>query len=67
MVRKQPIEDLNGRLLIDAEHRGMLRRIQLQAEYLGSLGFERGIVRARVPHSRRGCNPARRHTRAIIE
>ena len=38
------VQRLNSGLLIDAEHRGMRRRIQIQADDIGGLGLEVRIV-----------------------
>ena len=35
-----PIQRLNGALFIDAEHHGMLRRVQIQSDDVSSLGFK---------------------------
>ena len=47
--RVQPIEGLNRRLLVDAEHGGVLRRIEIQADHIGGFGLELGIGRSHVP------------------
>jgi hypothetical protein len=53
---------LNGGLFIDAEHRRVLRRAQIEAEDVGGFGFELGIVAGR--RSRRcGFRPASCQTR----
>ena len=44
----ETIQGLNGGLLIDAEHGGVLRRAQIQAEDVGRLAFEIGIVAGHV-------------------
>src|SRR6266849_851206 len=44
----EPIQGLNGGLLIDAEHRRVLRRAQIEAEDVGGFGFELGIVAGHV-------------------
>lgn len=46
--RIEPVQGLNGGLLIDAEHRGMRRRVQVQADDIGGLGFEVRIVRGHI-------------------
>ena len=58
---------LNRRLLVDAEHHGVLRRIEVQADHIGGLrphGVGRVIGRYRS--SRWGCRPARRQARAMM-
>jgi hypothetical protein len=47
--RIEPIEGLNRRFLVDAEHHGVLRRIEVQADHIGGLRFELGIGRPHVP------------------
>jgi hypothetical protein len=42
--RIEPIQGLNGGFLIDAEHGGMLRRPQIQADNVGRFAFELRIV-----------------------
>src|SRR5215831_234804 len=46
--RVEPIQSLDRRLLIDAEHGCMLRRIQIQTENVGRFAFELGIVAGQV-------------------
>jgi hypothetical protein len=38
--RIEPIKCLNRRLLINAEHRGMLRRVQIEPENVRGFGLE---------------------------
>ena len=47
--RGQPIEGLNRRLFVDAEHHGVLRRIEIQADHVGGFRLELGIGRAHIP------------------
>ena len=47
--RVQPIEGLNRRLLVDAEHHGVLRRIEVQADHIRGFRLEFGIGRPHVP------------------
>ena len=42
--RVEPIQSLNRGLFIDAKHRGVLRRSQIQADNIGCLAFEVRIV-----------------------
>jgi len=42
--RVEAIERLNGRLLVDAEHRRMLRRLHIQTEHGGGLVSKSGSV-----------------------
>ena len=44
----EPIQGLDGGLLIDAKHGGMLRRPQIQADNVGGFAFELGIVAGHV-------------------
>jgi hypothetical protein len=44
----EPIQGLDGSLLIDAKHGGMLRRLQIQAENVGRFAFKLGIVAGQV-------------------
>lgn len=44
----ETIQGLNGGFLIDAEHRGMLRRAQIEAEDIGGFAFELGIIAGHV-------------------
>ena len=46
--RIEPIQGLDGGFLIDAEHRGMLRRPQIQADNVGGFAFELGIVAGHI-------------------
>ena len=46
--RIQPVQGLNGRLLIHAEHGRVLRRIQVQTDDVGGFRFELGIVAGHV-------------------
>jgi hypothetical protein len=46
--RIEPIQSLNRRLLIDTEHSGMMGRIQVQPDDVGSLGFEIRIIAGHV-------------------
>ena len=46
--RIQAVERLNLRLLVQREDRRMLGRIQIQADHVGGLAFEVGIVRRHV-------------------
>ena len=46
--RIQPIQRLNGRLFIHAEHGRVLRRIQIQADDIGGFGLEVRIVAGHV-------------------
>ncbi|HSB68840.1 MAG TPA: hypothetical protein VLT62_05870 [Candidatus Methylomirabilis sp.] len=39
----RPVQRLDPRLLIDAEHQGILRRVQVQADDVEELGLEVGI------------------------
>jgi hypothetical protein len=43
------VERLNGRLLVDAEHRRVGRRIQVEPNHVGRLGLEVGVVGDHVP------------------
>src|ERR1700743_2614904 len=45
----EPIQSLNGSLLIDAENRCMLRRVQIQADDVSRLALEIRIVAGHVP------------------
>src|SRR5579859_1931561 len=47
--RIEPIQRLNSRLLINAEHRGMLRRIQIQPNDVSRFRLEVRIVAGHVP------------------
>ena len=47
--RIAPIERLNRRFLVDAEHHGVLRRIEIQADHVGGFRLELGIGRAHIP------------------
>ena len=42
--RIQPVQRLDGSLLVDAKHRRMLRRFDVQSDDVGGLGLELGIV-----------------------
>lgn len=42
------IQCLNRSLFIDTEDRSILRRIQVQADYIGRFGFKIGIVRRQI-------------------
>ena len=44
----ETVQGLNGGLLINAEHGGVLRRAQIEAEDVGRFGFELGIVAGHV-------------------
>jgi len=44
----EPIQSLDRGLLVDAEDRGVLRRIQVQSENIGRFAFELGIVAGQV-------------------
>ena len=55
--RIEPIQGLNGTLLIDAEHRGMRRWVQVQADDIGGLGFEVRIVGGHVTLQPMGLEP----------
>ena len=44
----EPVQSLDGGFLIDAEHGGMLRRLQVQAENVGGFTFELGIVAGQI-------------------
>src|SRR3974377_1997778 len=44
----EPIEGLDRCLLVHAEYRGMLRRIDVEPDHVGGLGLEVGIVRSHV-------------------
>ena len=46
--RVQPIQGLDGGLLINAEHGGMLRRPQIQSDNVGGFAFELRIVAGHV-------------------
>lgn len=46
--RVEPVQSLDGGFLIDAEHGGMLRRPQIQAENVGGFAFELWIVASHV-------------------
>jgi hypothetical protein len=48
---------LNRRLLVDAEHDGVLRRIEVQADHIRGLGLEVGIGRSHVPLEAMGLQP----------
>jgi hypothetical protein len=41
--RIEPVERLNRRFLIQAKHRRMLRRVHIEANYVGGFRFEVGI------------------------
>ena len=43
-----PVEGLNGGLLVDAEHRGVTGRIQVETDDVGGLRLEVGVVRRHV-------------------
>ena len=43
-----PIQRLNGALFIDAEHHGMLRRVQIQSDDVSSLGFKIRVVGSQI-------------------
>ena len=47
--RVEPIERLNRRLFVDAEHHGVLGRIEVQADNIRGLRLELGIGRPHVP------------------
>ncbi len=47
--RIEPIQCLNRRLLINTEHGGMLRRIQIQSDNVGGFGLEVRIVAGHIP------------------
>jgi hypothetical protein len=63
--RIKAIQRLDGGLFVDAEHRSMLRRIDIQADDVGSLRFEVGIIRCHVPFDsmrlQTGTSPDPRH------
>jgi hypothetical protein len=46
--RHQTIKRLDRRLLVDAEHCSVRRRVQIKANHVGRLGFEVRIVRGHV-------------------
>ena len=46
--RIQPVQSLNGRLLIHAEHRSMLRRLKVEADDVGGFLLELRIVGGHV-------------------
>ncbi len=46
--RVEAIEGLNRGLLIDTEHRGMLRRIDVEPDHIGGLALEVWIIRGHV-------------------
>ena len=46
--RIEPIQRLNGSLLIDTEHGSMLRRVQVQPDNVSGFGFEIRIVAGHV-------------------
>ena len=47
--RIEPVQRLDRGLLVEAEDRGMLRGIEIQADHICRLGLERGIGRPHVP------------------
>ena len=55
----ETIEGLNGRLLIDGEHGGVLRRVEVQPDDIGRFRFEVGSSDAMYRSNRCGCRPAR--------
>jgi hypothetical protein len=58
--RIQTVECLDRRFLIDREHRGVVRRIDVQADHVGRFLFEVGIVRRHV-----ALEPMRLQARAL--
>src|SRR6516162_11914163 len=46
--RIEPVESLDGTLLVDAEHRRVLRRLEVQADNIGGLALEIRIVGSHV-------------------
>jgi len=64
--RVQPIQRLNRGFLIDAKHRGMLRRVDIQPDDVSRFRLKVGIVRAHVPLEPMRFSPARCHARATI-
>ena len=44
----ESIQGLDGGFLVDAEHRGMLRRLHIQADNVGRFAFELRIVAGQV-------------------
>ena len=61
----EAIERLNGGFLIDGKDRGVVRRIDVQANHVGGLRLEVGIVRLHVPFEpvrlKAGALPGFRH------
>ena len=47
--RGEPIQWLNRRLLINAEHGGMLRWVQIQSDNVGGLRLEVRIIACHIP------------------
>ena len=64
--RIEPIQRLDRRFLIDAEHRGVLRRMQVKGDDVGGLLLKVRIVRDHVAIEPVGLEAGARHTRAII-
>lgn len=50
----QAIQRLDGRLLIDAKHRRVLRRVQVQPNHIGRLGFKVRIVGGEIAFEQMG-------------
>src|SRR4029077_6793312 len=46
--RVQPVQSLNGGLLIDTEHGSMLRRIQIEPDDVSGFGFEIRVIAGHV-------------------
>ena len=61
--RVEPIECLNRRLLINTEHGGMLRRVQIQSDNVGGLVSKSGSSLAMYRSRRRGLSHASFQTR----
>ncbi len=69
--RIESVQRLNCRLFIDTEHHGVLRRIQVQPDDIGSLGLKVRIVGSEIAFEQMrldamlGPNPGHRHVRNI--
>ena len=55
--RVEAIESLNRGLLIDTEHRGVLRRIDVEPDHIGGLALEVWIIRGHVALQPMGLKP----------
>lgn len=63
----EPVQRLDGGLLVDAEHGGVLRWIQVQTDDIGGLGLELRSLLAMERSSRCGFSCACVHTRCTVD